>query len=172
MSSLQYKFNKNDEYYTPEYAIYPIMDRLQPKSTIWCPFDKYSSNFVTVLIKNEFRVLNTHIEYGQDFLTYTPPICDYIISNPPYSKKTEIFKRLYKIGKPFAMLMNVQGIFDSKERFELFQKNRVEIMYLYPRIDYIKQDSESLTGVPFQSAYVCSGILENQIEFDYINKEK
>ena len=24
---LQYKFNKNDEYYTPSYAVYPIMEK-------------------------------------------------------------------------------------------------------------------------------------------------
>ena len=28
MTQLQYKFNKNDEYYTPSYAVYPIMKYL------------------------------------------------------------------------------------------------------------------------------------------------
>ena len=39
MTNLQYKFNKNDEYYTPAYAVYPIMKKLKPNSKIWCPFD-------------------------------------------------------------------------------------------------------------------------------------
>ena len=45
---LQYKFNKNDEYYTPSYAVYPIMEKIPKGSVIWCPFDKESSNFVKV----------------------------------------------------------------------------------------------------------------------------
>ena len=40
MSQLQYKFNKNDEYYTPSYAVYPIIKYLKQGSTVWCPFDK------------------------------------------------------------------------------------------------------------------------------------
>ena len=39
MSQLQYKFNKNDEYYTPSYAVYPIIKYLKQGSTVWCPFD-------------------------------------------------------------------------------------------------------------------------------------
>ena len=27
MAQLQYQFQKNDEYYTPPYAVYPIMER-------------------------------------------------------------------------------------------------------------------------------------------------
>lgn len=68
MTQLQYKFNKNDEYYTPSYAIYPIIKYLKKGSTIWCPFDKEESNFVQVLTKEGFNVIYGHIETGQDFL--------------------------------------------------------------------------------------------------------
>ena len=34
MSQIQYEFNKNDEYYTPEYAVIPIIKYLKPNSTI------------------------------------------------------------------------------------------------------------------------------------------
>lgn len=95
MAQIQYKFNKNDEYFTPAYAVYPIIKRLKPNSTIWCPFDKDNSEFVSVLKKEGFKVINTHIEYGQDFFEVEVPRCDYIISNPPYSLKSEVFKRLY-----------------------------------------------------------------------------
>lgn len=39
MAQIQYKFNKNDEYLTPPYAVYPIMKRLRANTTVWCPFD-------------------------------------------------------------------------------------------------------------------------------------
>lgn len=57
MSQIQYEFKKNDEYYTPEYAVIPILKYLKPNSTIWCPFDTNESNFVKVLKANNFTVL-------------------------------------------------------------------------------------------------------------------
>ena len=170
MAQIQYKFNKNDEYYTPAYAVYPIMKYLKEKSTIWCPFDKKESQFVQVLLRNGFDVIYGHIETGQDFFEVEVPDCDYIISNPPYSLKGDIFKRLYDIGKPFAMLINFQGIFDHKDRFEMFRNNKVEMLWLSPRVNYIKPNENSVSGVPFQSGYLCSGIFENGLNFEYVDK--
>lgn len=39
----------NDEFYTPVYAIEPLIKYLKLGSTIWCPFDTEESNFVKVL---------------------------------------------------------------------------------------------------------------------------
>lgn len=36
----------NDEFYTPEYAVVPIMKYIPTGSTIWCPFDTADSLFV------------------------------------------------------------------------------------------------------------------------------
>ena len=129
LAQIQYKFNKNDEYYTPAYAVEPIIKYLTPNSTIWCPFDKADSQYVKVFQQNNFNVVYGHIETGQDFFEVSVPDCDYIISNPPYSLKGMVFKKLYEIGKPFAMLINFQGIFDHKERFELFRTNRVDAVF-------------------------------------------
>lgn len=112
----------------------------------------------------------SHICEGKDFFQTDPPKCDYIISNPPYSIKSEVMERLFQIGKPFAMLINVQGIFDAEQRFEMFRTHKFELLYLYPRVDYIKPNCDLRT--PFQSAYICSNILDKQIEFEYINKVK
>ena len=140
MAQIQYKFNKNDEYYTPAYAVYPIAKYLKQGSTIWCPFDTIESEFVQVLTDLSFKVEFGHIETGEDFFKVNPPCCDYVISNPPYSLKGDVFKRLIEIGKPYAMLINFQGIFDHKERFEMFKNNRTEMLWLSPRVNYIKLD--------------------------------
>ena len=171
VAQIQYKFNKNDEYFTPEYAVEPIIKYLKKGSTIWCPFDKISSNYVKVFKDNGFNVVYGHIETGQDFFEVDVPECDYIISNPPYSLKGDIFKRLYEIGKPFAMLINFQGIFDHKERFKMFKNNKVEMLWLSPRVNYIKHDEVSTSGVPFQSGYLCSGIFDNELNFEFIHKK-
>lgn len=170
MAQLQYKFNKNDEYYTPAYAVYPIIKYLKPNSVIWCPFDKEDSQYVKVFKKEGFNVIYDHIETGKDFFKVDVPECDYIISNPPYSLKGEVFKRLYEIGKPFAMLINFQGIFDHKDRFTMFKNNRVEMLWLSPRVNFIKLGEYKASGVPFQSGYLCSGIFDEQLNFEFLNK--
>ena len=170
MAQFQYKFCNKDEYYTPSYAVYPIVKRLKPETTVWCPFDTQDSEYVQIFLKNGFQVVYGHIHTGQDFFQTIVPECDYIVSNPPYSMKTEVLKRLYEIGKPFAMLINFQGIFDSRERFQMFKERRVEMLWLNPRVDYIAVDGKPLHGVPFQSGYLCSGICENQLEFEYLDK--
>ncbi len=172
MDQFQFRFNKNDEYFTPEYAVYPIMKRLRPGTVVWCPFDMENSAFVRVLSRHGFHVTYGHIQTGQDFFQVEVPECDYIISNPPYSLKNQVLKRLYAIGKPFAMLINFQGIFDSRERFQLFRENRVEMLWLSPRVAYMAEQGRLRQGVPFQSGYLCSGICREQLEFEYLDKQK
>ena len=168
---IQYQFQKNDEYFTPSYAVYPIMKRLKAGATVWCPFDKQESEYVRVLSGHGFSVIHGHIQTGQDFFQADIPDCDYIVSNPPYSLKGEVIKRLYEIGKPFAMLVNFQGIFDSKERFRMFKENRVEMLWLSPRVNYLTGNGGIPQRAPFQSGYLCSGICENQLEFEYLDNQ-
>ena len=47
--------NINDEYYTPNYAITPILRYLKPNSIVWCPFDTDKSNYVKMLRKKPQR---------------------------------------------------------------------------------------------------------------------
>lgn len=56
-----------DEFYTPEYAIEPLLPYLKPRSTIWCPFDTVESNYVKVLVREGHTVVFSHLKYGQDF---------------------------------------------------------------------------------------------------------
>ena len=70
------------------------------------------------------------------------------------------------------MLINFQGIFDHKDRFELFKNHRVEMMWLSLRVNYIKENGSKPSGVLFQSGYLCSGICDKQLEFEYLDKNK
>ena len=167
----------NDEFYTPRYAIEPLIKYIKPFSTVWCPFDTQESNFVKVLKDNNFNVIYSHIsdiEYVGDFfdICSEPSQYDYIISNPPYSLKAEVFERLFELGKPFAMLVGVVGLFESKKRFEMFKNNKFEIMYFNKRIAYFKDFTEQKPSLnpPFSSVYITSQILPTQIVFEEIIK--
>ena len=96
----------NDELYTPRILVEPIIQYIPKGSTIWCPFDTENSEFVLVLKEHGFKVLHSHIWEGKDFFEYEPENYDCIVSNPPFSFKLQVFERLVKLGKPFAVLMN------------------------------------------------------------------
>lgn len=163
----------NDEFYTPPYAIQPILKYVPTGSKVWCPFDTESSHFVQILRDHGCEVVATHLDEGEDFFTTQVPDCDYIISNPPYSVKGEVFNHLFQTGKPFAMLVGVVGLFESQKRFEMFRDNMFEVMYLNRRVAYFKDygDQKPSLNPPFSSVYLCSGMLPKQIVFEEIIKK-
>jgi hypothetical protein len=168
--------NKNDEYYTPRYAIRPLLKHLNSNSKILCPFDTHQSRYVEVFREAGHVVTHSHLSEGKDFFDYTSADLadyDYIISNPPYSVKGKVFNKLYELGKPFAMLVGVVGLFESKDRFNMFKNNKFEIMYLDKRVSYFGSFTENLPFLnpPFQSVYICSNVLKDQIVFEEINKK-
>ncbi len=164
--------SKNDEFYTPSYAVIPILKYLNKNSTIWCPFDTKESLFVKILKAEGHNVINTHIINGEDFFEIDKQ-CDYIISNPPYSLKTEVLQRLFELDKPFAMLLGVVGLFESQKRFEMFRDNNFEILYMNRRVSYFKDyaDKKPSLNPPFSSVYVCKDVLPEKIIFEEINKK-
>lgn len=165
--------NPNDEFYTPQYAIEPLLKYLKPNSHILCPFDTSDSNFVKMLTKEGHRVTYSHIFDGYDFFSAEKPAnIDYIISNPPYSKKNEVLSKLFEWNIPFAMLIGVVGIFESKLRFNLFKNNKFEIMYFDKRVSYFKDynDPKPRLNPPFSSVYICQNVLPQQIMFEEIKK--
>ena len=164
--------NPNDEFYTPSYAIKPLLKYLEEFETIWCPFDTKESLFVKELENSGHKVIYSHILVGQDFFEYEPEHYDCIVSNPPYSLKSEVLERLFKLDKPFAMLLGVVGIFESKKRFNMFKNNNFEIMYFNKRVSYFRdyKEEKPMLNPPFSSVYITHNILPKQIVFEEIEK--
>lgn len=166
--------SQNDEFYTPPYAVRPILKYIAKESCVWCPFDTEDSHFVKLLKEHDCEVIATHYSSGDDFFdTHTPGfMADYIVSNPPYSKKTEVLERLFLLGLPFAMLVGVVGLFESKRRFKMFKENKFEIMYFDKRVAYFKNYDEQTPSIhpPFSSVYITQNILPNRIVFEEITK--
>lgn len=165
--------SKNDEFYTPLYAVKPITKYIKSNSIIWCPFDTDQSLFVQEFRKQGHTVIATHIWNGDDFFKIEVPKCDYIISNPPYTLKTEVLEKLFTLNIPFAMLLGVVGLFESQKRFNMFKNNEFEIMYFNKRISFFKkyEDKKPSINPPFSSVYICQNILPQKIMFEEIQKD-
>lgn len=113
------------------------------------------------------NVISSHIAEGKDFFKYEPEEhYDMIVSNPPYSVKEKVFQRLFDLGKPFAMLVGMNSIFDSKKRFAMFRDNHIQILVPNGRTKFISTDDRKLISPPFQAVYVCWKLLPHTICFE------
>ena len=161
------KHSNTDEWYTREEDVRIILDYLYKHQykKILCPFDKAESNFVKVLTENGFFVTYSHIEDGTDFFNINN-LQDYdaVVSNPPFSKRQKILEKLFRANVPFALIMNFNGLFDAKSRWELFRTNHFELIVPQGRMKFF--NNEGIGNSPnFQSIYVCNGMTDKQIEF-------
>ena len=101
---------KNDELYTPEYAIKPLIKYLPKNIKIWECTDFGSSNITKVLKENGYQVITTHKD-NFDFLTDKPNFdFDMIITNPPYSLKDEFLKKCYEYNKLFSRENEIKSV--------------------------------------------------------------
>lgn len=153
----------SDEAYTPLYAVEPLLEFVPKGKTIWCPFDLEWSAFAQTFRRGGWKVITSHISEGKDFFEYEPESWDILISNPPFSKKDEVLRRVYQLGKPFALLLPANSI-QGKKRFEIFN-NDVQMLCFDSRIDYHTTSmQETSKGNCFASAYFCRGLLPSKLE--------
>lgn len=154
------RMDKNNEYYTPRYVVELIIPFLKEGSIIWCPADEKQSEFVITLRENGFKVINTHINTGEDFLTYQPDFeFDYIITNPPFSLKIEFLQKCIDYNKPFALLLGLQ-ILSYKTTMTFMHQNDMDLMFpVGSRISF------NGSAAPFQSGYFTKGIQKQKIEY-------
>ena len=122
------------------------------------------------LMRGGYKVLYSHVDEGKDFFNYVPKEhYDVIISNPPYSLKDAVYKRLFYLKKPFAMFVPMNGIFDSKLRFDLFSKNGIELLVPKGRTKFMAPDGVG-NAPPFQTVYVCWNLLPKAFCFEEVTK--
>jgi hypothetical protein len=155
-------FSKNDELYTPEILVKPIIKYLRPGSSIWCPFDTEKSEFVITLSNSGFRVIHSHIWEGKDFFNYEPhERYDYIISNPPFSLKLEVLDRLYGLNKPFAVLLGLP-ILNYQAVGEFFLDKKLQLLIVDKKVSFDGNTSS------FNTSYFCNNILPQDIIFEHL----
>lgn len=170
-----YSAGKNDECYTPRYAVEPIFEKaldwvwkqqVYTPPTVWLPFDTEDSEFVKVFRERPdlFKVTRSHISEGKDFFEYEPPQWDILISNPPFTGKRQIFERALSFGKPIALLMSNTWLNDSASK-TVFQNagRNMELLMFDNRIRFNSPDGRPNNKITFSSSYFCSDFLPRDI---------
>lgn len=149
--------------YTPFYAVDPIIKYLPKGKVIWCPFDEQWSAFYVRLRELGYKVIRSSLSDGKDFFTYEPEKWDLIVSNPPFSIKDRILKRLYSLQKPFAVLLPLNSL-QGKTRYKYFAGG-VQLLSFDIRICFHNQKSMEhvIKGSPFASAYFCRNLLPRDL---------
>ncbi len=168
-NQVYYEKGGGDEQYTPIYGVEVLLPHIQhlKDKIIWCPFDHEDSEFVKVFKENGFKVIYSHLDYGQDFLTYEPKEWDVIISNPPYTNKRVYWERALDLKKPFALLLPLNILSDSVINNTMRERERErEFQLLIPSRRmrfYNKQTGQTGNQPTFKASYFGVNIFKQQI---------
>ena len=154
---------KQDDLFTPAYAVDPIIKYLSKDKIIWCSWDCEWSALYQRLKEEGFKVVRSSLEEGEDFFEYEPDEWDIVVSNPPFSIKDKVLERLYSFNKPFAILLPLNSL-QGKTRYKYF-KQGIQILSFDARVCYHdKNHMDSVVkGSPFATAYFCRDLLPKDL---------
>lgn len=160
---------KNDELYTPKYAIKPLLKYLPKNIKIWECTDYGNSNITKVLKENGYEVITTH-KNNLDFLNDKSDFdFDMIITNPPYSLKDKFIKKCYEYNKPFALLLPITSL-EGIERGKMFRENGLELLVFDRRCNFIYDNAKKSNW--FNTSWFCYNILPKQLIFEELKKDE
>ena len=172
-----YERVESDFYPTPPEVTQALIDFLKiPKhENIWEPACG-SGHMSRVFLENGYTVVSSDInqteatDFTCDFTReYYDHECDWIITNPPFSRAEDFIKSAYDIGIPFAFLLKSQ-YWHSKKRLSLFREtNPTYILPLTWRPDFLFKTRGK--GAPLMDCIWCVWMLQDE-PTQYIPLEK
>lgn len=128
----------SDNFQTPDWPVISLMNALpQPlNGVVWEPACG-KGRIVNLLLRMNQPCIGSDIKSGVNFLdpNTKAPEFDYIITNPPFSKKDAFLAKCYEYNKPFALLLPFAAL-EGKKRQALYRKHGVELVILPRRIDF------------------------------------
>ena len=142
----------NNECYTPEIAIHPLLPFLDKSKIIWdCAYG--TGRLAEHFRKQGFKVIGA----DEDFLgsDWDDECYDIIITNPPYSLKDEFLEKAFKIGKPFAFLLPLTTL-EGIRRGKLFMTNGLQMIIPNRRINFEIPSGKKSAWFP--TAWFCWGL--------------
>lgn len=114
--------------------------------------------------ENGYKVIASHIENGEDFYTYEPKEhWDCIISNSPFSKKRQIFKRAMSFNKPFALMFPMTWLNDAAPKEIFMEENKqMQMLMFNKRIKFLNNGIVQ-NKITFSTGYLCWNFLSKDI---------
>jgi len=162
---------KQDNYQTPDYATNIILKYIPKDWVIWDP-GCGELKIISCARNMGYQAIGTDICYKweQDFFEIKPEFhWDIIVTNPPFSLKTEFLERAASFGKPFCFLMNLSSLSTAK-RQKIFQDNWLQLVLLDKRISFIV-DGIQTKGAWFDTAWFTFGLnFPNDIIYEKVIK--
>lgn len=147
------RISKHDNFYTPKWVIDLLLDHIDIKNKIVWECASGIGNITNEIKPHCKKVFETDINEGQDFLTYEPCFdFNCIITNPPFSLKTEFIEKCIHHNKPFYLLLPLTTL-EGIKRQKIIKKANYDLTILLPnqRVQYAKNKQ----GSPFASAWFC-----------------
>jgi len=144
-----------DDYNTPKYVWKMLLDYLDldKNTTIYEPFfsNGVSKTYLQQLGFN--NVIHENEDFFENYVRYEYNI---ILSNPPYTIKRNILKILYKIDKPFVLIMPT-SIINKLYIKSIFGANIDKIQYIIPhkRIQFERLDGYNQKRTCFDTLFFC-----------------
>lgn len=125
------------EYYTPKWVWECVKPFIPKDKVIWEAF------------RNENEGSCKSADYLRDIgFEVVNPLCDFFennygdicISNPPFNRKKEVMERLFKLNKPFMLIL--PQIILNTVYFSTWAKQDkdIQIIVLPKRVDFINED--------------------------------
>ena len=153
-----------DDFQTPKEALLPLLPYLDRNWMIWeCACG--NGNLVRGLTEDKRNVTSSDILTGRDFLTWTPPWFDCIITNPPFKYKQQFLERCYELDKPFALLLPLTAL-ETGKRQALFAKYGLEIILFDKRINFETPNKVQNSSSWFATAWFTNGLnIGKQLSF-------
>ena len=138
------KDKKNDDYETPLSAWKSIEAYLPKDKVLWEPF------YCNGASGEHLRSLGCQVIHeDEDFFDNDKG--DIVVTNPPFSNKKDILKRLRDLGKPFVLLLPA-SVLGTKMMSDWFPD--IQVIVPKGRISFIK-DGKQTGGVWFASFFYC-----------------
>jgi hypothetical protein len=153
-------FTIHDDYMTPKSAWEAIVEYIPKGKIIWEAFygNGDSGRYLTEL---GFNVIHENIDFFKE------DHGEIIVSNPPFSIKKSVIQRLYKLNKPFILIMPVSTLCTNYIK-NLFG-DTIQLIIPAKRIQFAKLSDGILKTdgrCSFECCYYCYKIgLDRDITF-------
>ena len=140
-------FLKDDDYFTPKSAWEDIKDYIPNNKIIWEAFFNKNSKSADYLKELGFKVLSEDIDF------FNNDKGDIIVSNPPFTMRKEIMKRLQELDKPFILIMSCSTL--ATQYLQKTFKNKLQIIVPKKRIQFVDKNLKQTKRANFDCFYFC-----------------